>query len=231
MINWKYIVLIVAIIGVLAFLLIWNRRKSLSFDFDLGGNIANILNGVQGRYAMEQARINSDAARGLGFYVDVPLTTIIKNNKAGATVLKNIIGSLSYNGEPIIQTKADSQVLQNVAVAGRGSTPITDNVQLLVNPSSIKFLTELVQGKKPKVNYNFATTIAGKPYSFTNVSQVDTENAPQRIVAQQPVSNELYTADGTPVNADPNQKKKTCPIPCLVPYGSGTYTCSRYCFE
>lgn len=166
MVKIQYILLTLAIIAVLAFLYIMNRRKSIDFDFNLGGNVQNLLGAVQGRYA-------DPASRGAGFYLDVPLTTIIKNKGAASTTLENILGSISYNGEPIIQTNAGSQILQNVTVPGRSNTPVTDSVQLLINPSTIKFLSELVKGNKPAVKYNFATTILGKPYRFNNTSTIN----------------------------------------------------------
>lgn len=167
MVNFKYILLALAVIAAGIGLYIWSRKRSLSFDFDLGGNIQNLLGNMQTQY-------NNPATRGAGIYIDVPLTTIIKNKKAAATVLSNILGSLSYDGQAIIQTKADSNVLRNVTVPGNTSVPVTDAVQLLINPSSIKFVSQLVQGKKPLVKYNFATTILGKPYQFTNSTPVNT---------------------------------------------------------
>lgn len=167
MVNLKYLLLALALIAAGIGLYIWSRKRSLSFDFDLGGNIQNLLGNMQAQY-------NNPATRGAGIYVDVPLTTIIKNKNAATTVLSNILGSLSYDGKAIIQTKADSNVLQNVTVPGRGSVPVTDAVQLLINPSSIKFVSELVKGNKPLVKYNFATTILGKPYQFTNNVLVNT---------------------------------------------------------
>lgn len=166
MVKWSYIIIALLVIGVLGALYIMSRKKAISFDFDLGGNLQNLLGEIQGRYS-------NPLTRGAGFYLDVPLTTIIKNKGAAATTLQNILGSISYEGESILQTKADSSVLQNVTVPGRSSTPVTDSVQLLINPSSLKFLRELVQGKKPVVKYNFATTILGKPYQFTNTSTIN----------------------------------------------------------
>lgn len=165
MISLKSILITVAILSGLGFLYYLSRRKSISFDFDLGGNLENILGLAEGRMADPNAKG--------GIYIDVPMTTIIKNNKAAATTLSNIIGSISYNGESIIQTNADSTVLQNVTVPGKTSQPITDSVQLRINTSSIKFLKELIQKKKPVIKYNFATTISGKPYSFTNTSTIN----------------------------------------------------------
>ena len=113
MVNWKYLAIAAVALGIIIFGVIMYRRRSISFDFDLGGNLQNLLGIVQGRYA------DPNNARGAGLYVDVPLTTIVKNNKAAATVLQNILGSISYNGEAILQTKADSTVLQNVTVPGK----------------------------------------------------------------------------------------------------------------
>lgn len=166
MVNWKYLAIAAVALGIIIFAVIMYRSRSISFDFDLGGNLQNLLGNMQTQY-------NDPATRGAGIYVDVPLTTIIKNKKAANTVLSNILGSLSYDGKAIIQTKADSTVLQNVTVPGKSSVPVTDAVQLLINPSSIKFVRELIQGKKPLINYNFATTIFGKPYQFTNSTPVN----------------------------------------------------------
>lgn len=167
MISVKTILITLAVLAGLGFLYMLSRRKSISFDFDLGGNLENLLGMVQA------ASADPNASRGAGIYIDVPMTTFIKNNKRAATTLSNILGSISYNGQAIIQTKADSTVLQSVTVAGKTSQPVTDSVQLLINPSTIKFLTELVQKKKPLIKYNFATTINGKPFSFTNTSTIN----------------------------------------------------------
>lgn len=166
MVKTKYILIAMGVIALLVFAWWMSRRKNLSFDFNLGGNLSGILNSVQGKYADPEAK-------GIGFYLDVPLTTIITNKGAAATVLNNVLGSISYNGEAIIQTKADSAVLSNVTIPGKTSTPVTDSVQLLINPASINFLTQLVQGKKPAIKYNFGTTILGKPYQFTNKSTIN----------------------------------------------------------
>lgn len=165
MVNWKYIALAGLALGIIIFAIFMYRRRSISFDFDLGGNLQNLLGILQNRYA-------DPNARGAGLYVDVPLTTIIKN-KGAATVLQNILGSISYNDQAILQTKADSTALQNVNVPAKTNHPVTDYVQLLINPSSIKFVKELVQGKKPVIKYNFATTIFGKPYQFSNTSTIN----------------------------------------------------------
>lgn len=167
MISWKTILIAVAILAGLGFLYMLSRKKSISFDFNMGGNLENLLGLAEGRMAAPNAN-----ERG-GIYFDVPMTTFIKNNKAAATTLSNIAGSISYNGEPIIQTNAGSQALSNVTVAGKSSQPVSDHVQLLINPSTVKFLKELIQKKKPVVKYNFATTISGKPYSFTNTSTIN----------------------------------------------------------
>lgn len=143
------------------------RNKNVSLDFTVGGNLLSLLNDIQGRYAQPQAQ------RGIGIYLDVPLTTIINNKSAGATTLKNVAGSLSYNNEPILQTNPASTALANVKVAGNSSTPVTDNVQVLINGQTIKFFTELIKGNKPVVKYNFKTTLFGVPYSLTNSTAIN----------------------------------------------------------
>lgn len=167
MVNIKYIFLALAVIAVVAFIFFMSRRKSLSFDFELGGNIADLLSQAQGRYAA------AGNQKGIGVYVDVPLTTTINNEKAAKTVLENLMGSLSYNGEQIIQTNAGSANLARIEIPGKDSKTITESVQVLINPSSIKLLTELVKGNKPSIKYNFGATVFGKPYSFTNKSIIN----------------------------------------------------------
>lgn len=162
------IFLIVVLAAIAVFMLIlFTRKKNISFDFTMGGDLGTILSGLQSRYASKTAN-----EKGIGVYLDVPLTTIVNNKSASAMVLKNIIGSISYNGESILQTNAGSTALQNVPVAAHGSTPVTDNVQVLVNPSSIKLFTEMVKGNKPVVNYNMKTTLFGVPYSFSNQTPI-----------------------------------------------------------
>lgn len=167
MVKIKYIFIALAVIAVIGFFWWLSRRKNISFDFNMGGDLSNILSSVQGRYAQRSTD------KGIGVYVDVPLTTIITNKGAGKTILESIMGSISYNGEAILQTKANSPTLQRVEVEGKSIKQITDTVQVLVNPASIKFLTQLVQGKKPLVKYNFSTVIFGKPQAFTNQTEIN----------------------------------------------------------
>ena len=167
MIKIKYILIVVAIIGLALFLYwLFTRKKSISFDFNMDGNVSDILGLLQNRYAQR----GTDKA---GLYFDIPLTTIVKNASAGKVVMENIMGSVSYNGEPVLQTKANSPALQNVEVAGKSAKSITDSVQVLVNLSTIKFFQELVKGNKPKVLYNFSSVIFGKPKNFTNQTTIN----------------------------------------------------------
>lgn len=167
MVNWKYIAIIITIIAVVATFFILRNRKSLSFDFNLGDNISSILNLVNGR-------VNQvDLTNSLGGYVNVPLSTTIKNNKSASVVLNNVLGALTYEGQPIITTDPNSSVLNKVTIPGNQSTVIKDNAMVLINPTSLKFLTELVKGNKPQIKYNFSTTILGKTYTFNNTSTVN----------------------------------------------------------
>lgn len=157
------IFIITAIIAavIIAFLLV--KRKGISFDFDMGSNLSGILGLLNSRYA-------SRGNEKIGAYITVPLTTKIKNDRRVATVLSNIGGSIAYDGNPIIQTNPGSSALQSVTVNGRSSTPVSDNVQLLINESSIKFVTELIKGKNPLISYNFGATVKGKPYQFNKTT-------------------------------------------------------------
>lgn len=163
MVNWKYIAFVIAIIAVIAVALLLVKRKGISFDFDMGGNLSSIFDLINGRYA------NAGNEK-IGAYVTVPLTTKIKNDRRVATVLNNIAGSITYDGNPIIQTNAGSSALQNITVPGKTSVPVTDNVQLLINESSVKFLKELISGKNPTIKYNFSAMVKGKPYSFNKTT-------------------------------------------------------------
>lgn len=163
--KYGILIILLLIAAVVAIYFLFFRGKNISFDFAMGGNAATLLSNLQSRVAA------GDAGR-IGAYMDVPLTTTVNNQKAGAIVMQNISGSISYENEPILQTKANSAALQNVRVEGKSSTPVTDSVQVLVNMSTIKFFSELVKGNKPKVLYNFSTIIFGKPENFTNQTTI-----------------------------------------------------------
>lgn len=166
--KYKWWILVIVLIVAAVLTVLWfTRKKNISFDFTMGGDLGNILSDLSGRYAARNTE------KGIGIYLDVPLTTIISNKSTAAMTLKNIIGSLSYNNEAIVQTNADSAALQSVQVPGKSSTPITDNVQVLINGSSIKFFTELIKGNKPVVKYNVKTTLFGVPYSFSNSTPIN----------------------------------------------------------
>lgn len=167
----KYIIIVLVILGVGGFLLYWFvfRKKDISLDFNLGGDLTNILSAVQSGLANPP----QPNAKGLGIYLDVPLTTIVNNKSAAGIALQNMAGAISYNGDTVLQTNAGSAALQNVQVAAKTSKPVTDNVQVLINPSSVKFIGELIKGNKPSIKYNFGATVAGKPYSLTNTTTIN----------------------------------------------------------
>lgn len=170
MVNFfkKYWWIIIIVVVIIAYFIIRRYKQSVTLEFSLGENAQNILNNLLG----------SKLDIGAGFYVDIPLTTTIKNNNAASIILSNISGALSYNGKSILQTNANSPVLKEVSIAGKSAASITDNMQLLVNTNTIDFFKNLVQGNKPSVKYNFSTVIFGKPKTLTNITTVDTkENA------------------------------------------------------
>jgi hypothetical protein len=168
----KALIIIGVVVAVMAAGMLLFRKffaRSISFDFNVPGNAGGILSLLQSRY---QA-LGADQ-RG-GIYFDVPLTTIIKNDGAAKVILQNIAGSISYDGETIMQTRANSPALANIEIARGEQQSVTDNVQLLVNEGTIKFFKELIDGKKPKVLYNFSTVIFGKPKSFSNQTNVNNQ--------------------------------------------------------
>lgn len=160
----------ISILVVVAGIVVFRKffARSIEFDFNLGGNAGDILGLLESRLAAAER----SGERG-GIYFDIPITTLVKNNGAAKVVLQNIVGSVSYDGEPIMQTRPASSALANVDVAAKSSKSITDNVQLLVNGSTIKFFQELVAGKKPRVLYNFSTMIFGKPKNFSNSTEIN----------------------------------------------------------
>lgn len=165
--KYKWWLLVIMLIVAAVLVVLWfTRKKNISFDFTMGGDMGSILSSLTSR------QVQGAASKGLGVYLDVPLTTIINNKSTAAIVLKNLIGSISYNGESILQTNASSTALQSVQVPGKSSTPVTDNVQVLVNPSSIKFFSELIKGNQPVVKYDVKTTLFGVPYSFSNSTPI-----------------------------------------------------------
>lgn len=162
-----YILIASAILLIAGAFILYNKlKKNISFDFNVAGNAADILGLLESRYAQR-------GTEKAGIYFDVPLTTIVKNNSASKIVLENIMGSISYDGEPILQTKANSAALQTVEVGKKSEKSITDNVQLLINKATINFFKELIKGNKPKVLYNFSSIIFGKPKNFTNQTTIN----------------------------------------------------------
>lgn len=161
--NWLIpVALIVVGLSLWAIIYFSKPENKIKFDFftDKTNDLSSLLNMLEGRYASRSTE------KGLGIYLDVPLTAVIKNKSARDLVLNNLGGSLSFEGQNILQTKSDSTVLQNVNVAGKSSKPITDTFQVLVNGSTIKYIKEIVKGNKPKLNYNLTAMIAGTQYNF-----------------------------------------------------------------
>lgn len=170
--GWIIILAVIAI----GFFIYRRLKQKISFGFSMDSNTQNILNSISGTPVTE-------TGRGIGINLDIPVTTIIKNSGAARVVLENIAGSILYNGEPIMQTKQNSAALQSVPIEGKSSAIVTDNLQLLINPSTIKFFTEFIKGNKPQVKYNFSTIVFGKPQIITNqttINQVDNITAQRR---------------------------------------------------
>lgn len=162
--GWKIFIVAVIVIGIGAAAFFYNRsKKNITFDFNMGGNVSDILSLLQG------SRMNEKA----GIYFDIPVSTIVKNNGNAKVLMQNIAGSVSYGGQQILQTKPNSAALASVDVPKKSQQTVSDNVQLLINESTIKFFTELFKGNKPKVNYNFSSIIGGKQRTFSNSTTVN----------------------------------------------------------
>lgn len=136
------------------------RKKPLEFDFGLGGDLSTLLGLV--------TRTAQRSGDKIGGYIDVPLTTFIKNPNKAQAALNNLAGNISYAGENIIQTKPGSANLQSVRIAGKGGQAVADIVQLMINSGTIKLIQELIEGKNPQVNYNFSATVMGRPVNFSS---------------------------------------------------------------
>lgn len=151
-------------------------KNKISFNFMSQSNLGNLLSSIEGRYAQR------GTDKGIGVYLDVPLTTVVNNKGAKEMILNNIAGSLSYQGESILQTKANSQPLQAVKVEAKGTTPVSDTFQVLINGASIKYFRELLGGKKPKLNYNLTAMVANKIYSFRDSTIINETNQPNQQI-------------------------------------------------
>lgn len=172
-----YWIPLLALIGGGAWAYFYFRKPEnrISFGFNSDNDLASLLPVLESRYANRTS--DSSAQKGIGVYLDVPLTAIVKNRGMKELVLNNIGGTLAYEGENILQTKGDSKALQTVKVEGKGQKPITDTFQVLVNGKTIKYIREQLKGKKPKLNYNLTAMILGDVYSFRD-SAILNENAP-----------------------------------------------------
>lgn len=172
-IKWlkKYGWIILAIILlVIAGIYAWRRFISnINFDFNLR-NLTNMLGEIQGRYA------NPSAQRGMGLYLTVPVDTIIKNSNQGSFNMKDAKIDLSYMGDTILRTAPDSEGV-TAKVGGKDDKPVPTNMEVLINENTIKFVTALIRGQKPQVDYLIKTKLFGLPYSFSN-SKVIQEKQP-----------------------------------------------------
>lgn len=168
---WLIPVLLIAGAGTWAYFYFRNPKNRIKFGFNSNSDLRSLLPAIESRYA------SRSTDKGIGIYLDVPLTAIIKNNSAREVTLNNIAGMLSYEGESIIQTKGDSKVLDNVTVSGKTQKPVSDTFQILINGKTIKFIKEVLKGNKPKLNYNLTAMAFGDVYSFRD-SAIINETTP-----------------------------------------------------
>jgi len=144
----------------------------VNFNFRVDKDMSGIVNALQTRMASPESERS-----GVGLYLDIPLTTTVRNDSVAPLSLKNVMGTISYNGDTILQSKADSPVLENIKVEAKSSQPITDSFQVLINKSSIKFFTELVKGNKPLIDYKIKATMFGVPYAFNKSAIINEEKS------------------------------------------------------
>lgn len=163
--KYWWVLLIVAVLIIAAALYFKNPKNKIDFSFMSDEDLSGLLPSIQGRYSNA-----SPTEKGIGIYLDVPLTTLVKNKSGKPVTLNNIAGSLSYEGESILQTKAGSDALKEVRVAGKTAQPVTDKFQVLINGKTIKYIKEYLLGKKPKLNYDLTAMILGNVYSFKDAT-------------------------------------------------------------
>ncbi len=162
--GWKIFIAVIIVLGAVGAYLLYNKlKKNVTFDFNVGGNVSDILS------LLQNSRMNEKA----GIYFDIPFSTIVKNNGNAKVLMQNLAGSVSYGGQQILQTKPNSAALASVEVPKKSQQTVSDNVQVLINEATIKFFTELLKGNKPKVNYNFSSLIGGKLRSFSNTTTIN----------------------------------------------------------
>lgn len=162
---WVILVIIILIIGGI---LLWRRFGSkIDFDFNLG-KIGNILGEVERR----QANPPSANERGAGIYLTIPVDTIVKNNNRGSFNMKDAKVNLSYLGETILRTPPDGMGI-TAKVGGKGTEPVPQTMEVLINNNTIKFIKEFIQGRKPKIDYLIRTKLFGVPYKFEDSKLVE----------------------------------------------------------
>lgn len=156
---WWIVFMPFALVAVVWGVLAWLKRNT-DINFSVDNSILSLLPQIQGRYAAREA-----GERGIGVYLSVPLTTIIKNDNPVPLNLKNMSFDLAYEGESIMRTSADSKGVASKAIS-KEETAVTDNVDILINGKTIKFLKSLIQKEKPVIDYDVQTRLYNIPYSF-----------------------------------------------------------------
>lgn len=163
--------MVVIAIAIWAYFYFREPENKVSFSFMTDNDLGDILPAIENSYK------NAETQKGLGIYLDVPLTTIIKNKSMREITLNNIAGLLSYEGEPILQTKSGSRAFQEVKVNAKGEKPVTDTFQVLINGKTVKYIKEHLKGNKPRLNYDLSAMVLGDVYSFKD-SAIINQNVP-----------------------------------------------------
>lgn len=150
------------------------NQIKFGFKSDSNDNLKMLLPMLESRY--ETNNVNPQA-KGIGVYLDVPLTAIVKNKSGKDISLQNIAGALSFEGADILQTKSNSEALKTVNVRAKTEKPVTDTFQILINDKTIKYIKEYLKGTKPKLNYNLSAKLFDNVYSFKD-SAILNDTAP-----------------------------------------------------
>ena len=149
-------------------------EEKVKFGFRSGSDdqLRMLLPMLESRYALRGSDPN---AKGIGLYLDVPLTAIVKNKDNKDISLQNIAGTLSYEGSDILQTRQGSNI--NANVKANKEKPVTDTFQILINEKTIKYIKEYLKGTKPKLNYSMSAKLFDDIYTFKD-SAILNETAP-----------------------------------------------------
>lgn len=164
---WFWLIIVLLILGVLATIYFIRFYKNLKFEFKPGGDLGKLLS------VLENFQTSRSTDR-VGIYLDIPYKAIIDNANNVGINLKDLFANISYNGETVLRTKAESSVLNDISIpANVTGFEINDNIEVLINENSIKLIRELMRKSKPEVSINLRAKSLGIPINQTFKQQLE----------------------------------------------------------